>query len=185
MSKKIRVGLDFDGVVAYNPFRVVRAPIKWFKREVLGIRKLTFFVPKNEGQRLMWTVVHESSILPAIGVGLLKDMAKDDRYEFHLITARFGFLKENLYKWLEGNDLVSIFKSINVNDQQEQPHEFKERIVKKLKLDIYVEDNLDIVQYLYKKGPTEIFWIYNFMDRNYKYQFKFPYLKKALQAIKK
>lgn len=183
MRKKIKIGLDFDGVVAYNPFRLIRAPIKWFKREMLGIRKLTFFVPKNNWERLMWTIIHESSIFPAKGVDLLKELAEDPNIEFHLITARFGFLKNNLYHWLESNDLKKIFRTINVNDKLEQPHVYKLKMVEQLKLDVFVEDNLDIVEYLNGKSKTKIYWIYNFMDAKHKYPTKFPYLKKALREV--
>ena len=183
MKRKIRIGLDFDGVVAYNPFRIIRAPIKWFKREVLGIRKLTFFVPKNWWQRILWSIVHESSVFPATGMDLLRGMSTDPKYEFHLITARFGFLRKSLENWLDRYQARGLFKSININENLEQPHEFKLRMVKKLKLDYYVEDNLDIVVYVRDKIKTKIFWIYNFMDVRHPYPHKFPYLGKALEGI--
>ena len=183
MTRKTRVGLDFDGVVAYNPFRIIRAPVKWFKREVLGMRRLSFFVPKNWWERILWSIVHESSIWPAIGVDLLRIMSQNPDYEFHLITARFGFLKGNLYGWLERNNLKNLFKTVNINEGYEQPHEYKLRMVKNLRLQYYVEDNLDIVVFLRDKVKVTIFWIYNFMDVRHPYPHKFPYLKKALEAI--
>ena len=177
--------MDFDGVVAYNPFRIIRAPIKWFKREVLGITRLSFFVPKNEFEKIMWSIVHESSIFPAVGVATLREMARDPRYEFHLITARFGFLKNNLEGWLDRYRVRELFKSINVNEGNEQPHEYKLRIIKKLNLDYYVEDNLDIVMYVKDQVKTKIFWIYNFMDKRHNFPNKFPYLEGALKMIRK
>lgn len=183
--RKIKVGLDFDGVVAYNPVRIVRAPIKWFKREVLGIRKLTFFVPKNNLQRVLWTLIHESSIFPARGLDLLKQMAGDSKYEFHLITARFGFLKDNLFYWLRKNQLSDLFETVNINENQEQPHEYKERKLNELDLDYFVEDNLDIVMHLQKNTDVKVYWIYNLFDKNKNYADKFPYLEKALEEISK
>ena len=184
MKKRvIRVGLDFDGVVAYNPFRVIRAPIKWFKREVLGIHKLTFFVPKNWWQRILWSVVHESSVFPAKGVDLLREMAKRDDMEFHLVTARYGFLKDNLENWLDKYRVRNLFKSININEDQEQPHVYKLEVIERLKLDYYVEDNLDTVTFVVEKTRAKIFWIYNFMDKRHEYPFKFLYLGAALEAI--
>lgn len=185
MSRRrvVRIGLDFDGVIAYNPFRLIRAPIKWFKREVLGVRKLTFFVPENWWQRLLWSVIHESSVFPASGVDLLRQLSPDSRFEFHLITARYGFLKNNLLSWLQKNHLLRIFKTININENCLQPHEYKLQTVKRLKLDYYVEDNLDIVTYLSPKVKTKIYWVYNFIDFHYSYPYKFPYLQAALQHI--
>lgn len=185
MRKKTVVGLDFDGVVAYNPFRVIRAPIKWFKRRVMGVRKLSFFVPKNWWQRAIWTVLHESSLVPAKGIGKLREMKQNGDIEVHLITARYGFLKGNLDKFLDKHQIRDIFTSINVNENYEQPHLYKERMVKSLKLDVYVEDNLDIVTHIHGKVKAKVLWIYNFLDRNHSYPYKYPYLEKALEDIKK
>lgn len=181
--KKTKIGLDFDGVVAYNPFRIIRAPIKWLKREVLGIRKLTFFVPKNNLERLMWTLVHESSLFPGDGISLLKSLMKRDDLEFHLITARFGFLEKNLRDWLKRNGLENKFASININHQSEQPHLYKQRVVESLKLDYFVEDNLDIVDHLVKTTKTQVFWICNIIDMRHKFQKKFMSLRAALVAM--
>ncbi len=183
MARKIKIGLDFDGVVAYNPFRIIRAPIKWLKREVLGIRKLTFFVPKNDLERLMWTLIHESSLFPGDGISLLKTLMKRDDLEFHLITARFGFLEKNLMGWLKRNGLENKFASINVNHLSEQPHLYKQRVVEGLKLDFFVEDNLDIVEHLSKSTGTKIFWICNIIDMRHKFPNKFTSLRGALQAM--
>lgn len=178
------MGLDFDGVVAYNPFRIIRAPIKWFKREVLGINKLSFFVPRNKLERLAWTIVHESSVWPSNGVELLKELVNNENIEAHLVTARFSFLEQNLFEWLKKNKLTKLFKSINLNKKNEQPHIFKERVVSKLHFDYFIEDNLDIVLHLNGKSKTKIYWIYNVLDRGKNYPFGFPYLKKALEAIR-
>lgn len=184
MSKKIlRIGLDFDGVVAYNPFRVVRAPWAFFKRHILGVKKLTFFYPKNSWQRLMWIIVHESSVFPADGVELLRELVKSKKIEVFLITGRFKFLNEDLHQWLGKYHLESLFKNIYVNVGNEQPHLFKEKMLKKLKLVIFVEDNLDIVEYLDGRTSTKIYWIYNITDHFHPYRYKFPFLKRALEAL--
>jgi len=55
----------------------------------------------------------------------------------------------------------------------------------KFKFDYYIEDNWDIVNSLNGKTRTKLFWIYNILDRGRKYSFKFPYLKLALEQIKR
>lgn len=182
--KKIRIGLDFDGVVAYNPLRIVRSPIKFFKKEVLKINKLTFFSPKNRVEKMLWILIHETSILPADGVVLLKLLAKNKNLEFHLVTGRYGILKANLYKWLKKHDLLDVFKSIQVNENQEQPHIFKNRVLSKNQIKYYVEDNFDIVEFLTKNNKKiRTMWIYNILDRRYGYPEKFPALRGALEKI--
>lgn len=188
--KKLKVGLDFDGVVAYNPFRVIRAPIAFVKKHILGVNSLCFWYPKKPWQQIFWIILHESSVFPAKGTGLLRQLVKKDKVEAHLVTARYSFLDDHLYNWLDRSRLRKYFKTININKNDEQPHLFKEKVIKKLSLDIFVEDNWDIVKYLSVKRQaesgklnTKIFWIYNIVDRNMSYKYKFPYLEKALENI--
>ena len=188
MNKIIKLGLDFDGVLAYNPFRLARYPIAYFKQHILGIKRLSFFYPKNSWQKYLWILVHESSVFPAKGAAILRHLVERKKVEAHLITARFNFLDNHLYRWLEKYQMRDLFKSININKKDQQPHIFKSEMLERLKLDFYIEDNLDIVKYLNSKsrslGKTEIYWIYNLIDRNYPYKNKFPYLQKALEKIK-
>jgi hypothetical protein len=181
--KTLRVGVDFDGVVAYNPLRLARSTIKYFKKEVLGVHKLTFFRPKNNFEKLLWIVLHESSVLPADGIELLKKMSKNRNMEFFLITGRYGVLKNSLMKWLKRHQLTEVFKSIYVNENEEQPHLFKKRILEELQIDCYIEDNLDIVEFLTKNSKCDIFWVYNLMDRHVEYLQKVPSLRHALERI--
>lgn len=196
--KKIKVGFDFDGVIAYNPFRIIRWPVSYFKKNILGIKKLQFWYPEKRWQQIFWTILHESSVFPARGIDLLKELIEQDRIEAHLITARFSFLDNHLYKWLEKYHLKKLFKTITLNKHDEQPHIFKEKMIEKEKLDYFVEDNWDIVRYLNNKQKTinlpaqtgnqqstRIYWIYNILDHFVVYPHKFPYLGKALEEIEK
>lgn len=189
MKSKLRIGFDFDGVVAYNPFRIIRFPISYLKRNILGIKKLRFWYPKARWQQIFWVILHESSIYPARGCQLLGKLTQEKEIEAYLITARYSFLDDHLNKWLVKHDLKKVFKTITLNKENEQPHLFKERMIAKLKLDYYIEDNWDIVDYLGVKGKalsgkkTKIYWIYNIMDRGVDYKHKFPYLEKALNNI--
>lgn len=76
------------------------------------------------------------------------------------------------------------FAGYHLNEKNEQPHEFKERMIKELKLDVFVEDNLDIVEHLDKKTDTHVIWIYNIFDHFVKRDKRFPTLKKAVDHIK-
>src|SRR3989304_7235575 len=135
MSGKIKVGLDFDGVVAYNPFRVIRAPVSLVKKRLLGFRKLSFYYPRRKWEQIFWKILHESSIFPARGIDLLVDAIKRGTIEAHLITARYSFLDDHLYDWLDKYKIKRLFTSINLNKKDEQPHLFKERIIKQRTLD--------------------------------------------------
>lgn len=183
MRKVLRVGLDFDGVVAYNPIRIIRPMVAFVKRDLLGMKKLKFFYPKNAFERYLWTFVHESSVFPAKGSSLLRELVKNQEIEAHLITARYSFLDKNLYSWLDRHNLRSLFASITLNKHDNQPHLYKEGVIREKKLDFFIEDNLDIVKYLHGRTKTKVFWIYNLLDKNYDHPYKYPYLEKALKNI--
>lgn len=186
MKKPIIVGFDFDGVVAYNPARLARLPISLIKHALFKKNTVSFFVPKTPLTRTLWALGHESSVFPAKGATLLRQLTHDGVIEAHLVTARFGFLEQHLLRFLDRWNLRDSFKTITLNVREEQPHEYKARIVKEKKFDFYIEDNWDIVSHINKqKGHTQIHWIYNLFDRGKGYPHKYPYLEKALAAIVK
>ncbi|MCJ7741028.1 hypothetical protein MUP32_07000 [Candidatus Microgenomates bacterium] len=185
MKKKIRVGFDFDGVIAYNPFRLVRAPLTYVKKNLLGVKKLNFWYPQQPWQKLFWIICHESSIFPAKGISLFREMVEKEVIEAHLITARYSFLGDHLYRWLEKHKLNRFFKTVNLNKKDEQPHLFKEKMLKEYDLHYFIEDNLDIVSYLHGRHTTKIYWIYNLIDRKHPHPYKSPHLEHALKEIAK
>lgn len=182
-SKPIRVGFDFDGVIAYNPARVVRPVIAYVKSRIFGVKHLRFWYPQRRWQQIFWMILHESSIFPAKGIDLFKEAVSHGTIEAHLISARYSFLDDHLTKWLRRHNLYDYFKSININKDDKQPHIFKDEVVKKRHLDYYIEDNLDIVRYVSRNKNTKVYWIYNLFDRSYPYPYKYPYLEKALMSI--
>lgn len=183
--KFIQIGVDFDGVVAYNPARVVRRIIKIGKRIFLGKKKVSFMIPRGTITKFLWVVAHKSSVFPAKGVELLKQLSKDKNIKLHLITGRFPILDEDLMKWLDRHEIKHIFTSINSNKNCAQPHEFKLETINKLELDFFIEDNLDIVEYLETRTPAKILWIYNILDFGYRRKDKFSCLEEALRTIVK
>jgi len=124
------------------------------------------------------------SFLPARGIEKLKQMAESGKYEFYLITGRYGFVKSETFHWLDKYQLTGVFKKIFINSDSEQPHLYKRRIIKSSNFDYFIEDNIDIVRDLTNRGvKTKIYWIYNISDSLKIYHYKFPYLKKALENI--
>jgi hypothetical protein len=70
---------------------------------------------------------------------------------------------------------------MNVHDKQ--PHIHKLETIEELDLDYFIEDNWDIVNHLRGRSKTRVLWIYNIIDRNIDYPYKYPYLRKALEHI--
>lgn len=182
--KKLIIGFDFDGVVAYNPARLARLPISFIKRRIFGIRTVSFFVPKTSIERTLWALAHESSMFPAKGAALLRTMTKERLIEAHLVTSRFAFLESNLRVFLKRWNLLDCFTSVTLNYKEEQAHIYKERVIREKKFDYFIEDNWDIVSHLsHQHLKTEIHWIYNILDRGQAYPRKHPYLEQALTSI--
>jgi len=183
MKRPLRVGFDLDGVLLYNPARIIRPIISQVKRKLFHKKSLSFYYPKTEMEKLFWVLAHKSSIYNAPGLDEITQLVKEGAIEAYIITARFSFLGTSVQRWIKKNRLEKTFKGVFHNERDEQPHLFKERMVSHLKLDMYVEDNFDIVSHLSRKTPAEIVWIYNLFDRNRPFARKFPHLKHALQYI--
>ncbi len=182
--KPVVVGLDFDGVVAYNPARLARLPIAFVKRSVLGMRGVSFFVPKTPLEKSLWALAHETSMFPSRGASLLRELTRSGRIEAHLVTSRFPFLEPNLLAFLNRWQLRDCFASITLNTREEQAHLYKARVIRAKRFRYFVEDNWDIVSYLAQaKLPTRIHWIYNVLDRGRPFPDKHPFLLRSLERI--
>lgn len=176
-----------DGVLLYNPARIVRPLISTFKKKKIGLKReeLEFYVPRPGFQQFFWEMLHKSSFFLAPGFSQIKQMKEDGLIETYLITGRFGHLKKDYLKWKKRMKADELFLDCYMNDKDEQPHLFKERIVKQLELDVFVEDNWDIVRYL--DGccrDVNLYWITNIIDKKYPFPQKYLSLKKALKDIK-
>lgn len=187
-QKPLKVGFDMDGVLLYNPARIVRPLISLVKRKMNLIDRdeLEFFVPKPGLQQTMWDFVHKSSCFIAPGFNEIMKLRDEGLIEPYLITARFAHLEKDFNRWMKKMNADTVFVEHIMNYQDEQPHLFKEKMIKKLKLDCFIEDNLDIVGHLDKVcSETKIYWITNILDKGYEYPSKFLSLKSSIECLKK
>ncbi|MFZ1548911.1 MAG: hypothetical protein WAT72_00240 [Microgenomates group bacterium] len=192
MAKKpLKVGFDLDGVILYNPVRVLR-PFSAFTSKLLFHKKKTsFYIPRSPIMKFAWYLLHKTSFVPARGLKELKKLVEDNKIEAHLITARYSSLTHDFEKWMKSIHADDIFASHRHNVNNEQPHEFKKNTIEKLGLDVFVEDNWDIVKELRPKvdrpqgdKSTKIFWITNFLDSNITHDYKFHNLRGAINRLK-
>lgn len=181
------VGFDFDGVVIYNPLHVARAPIAWFKKKFLHMNKTSFYKPKNKWQLAIWRLLFLISLPATDGLREIEKLKNEGKINPILLTGRFDLPRERVASVLARAGFPNLFTEIITNELNEQPHIFKQRVVMEKKMDIYVEDNIDIVIYLNKvltdNHPVKLFWIYNLLDRRFDYQPKYPTLLKAVQTL--
>lgn len=188
-SRPLKVGLDLDGVILYNPARIAR-PFVAFGKEILFKRKKQnlFTIPRGKLSRYIWYLLHKSSVFTSSGLQDIKELSEKGIIEPYIITARYSFLKHDFEKWLKKMKAERFIKQSFYNTKDEQPHLFKERMIRELGLDVFVEDNWDIVAHLTKSScktnqNLKVFWIYNLFDRGITYHYKFPSLRKAARAL--
>jgi len=188
MKKQLRVGFDLDGVLLYNPARIVRPIVAAVKNIFFKKNKVSFYFPKSKLEKFIWLMFHKSSLFIAPGFKEILKLVKEKKIKAYIVSSRYSFLKEDFEKWLKKLNVHHLFSGIYFNQKDKQPHIFKEELIKKLKLDIFVEDNWDVANYLNVKCQmsnlkTKILWIYNLFDRNISYSNKFSGLKKSVDFI--
>ena len=186
MKKSIKVGFDLDGVILYNPFRFLRPlaiPLKEIKPYIFSQKKSLFYFPKTRIEQLLFRLLHMTSFMADPALKDLEGLVKAKKIEAYIITGRYSFLKNDYEKWLKVINKNKIFKACYQNIDNSQPNEFKQKMIRKLNLDIYIEDNLDIVNKIQNKS-SKIFWITNILDKNISYKYKFNNLREALQNLK-
>ena len=182
-KKQLRVGFDLDGVLLYNPARIIRPIISFIKKHLLKRDLNKFYYPKNKIEKIIWWFLHKSSLWPSSGIKDLIKLIKQKKIKAYVISARYELLENDFIDWINTIDPDKDFSGCFYNNENDQPQLFKEKMIKKLKLDVFVEDNWDIVSYLNPK--IKIFWIYNIFDKNIKYKYKFSGLDSVIKEIKK
>lgn len=187
-NQPIRVGFDLDGVLLYNPIRIYRPAVAFVKRSILKRKKTRFFVPTSPLQQWIFTQMHKTSFLIAPGFDRIKQLADAGVIEPYLVTARFAFLKSDLDHWLKKMKADTVFKACYYNVNNEQPHLFKARMIQELDLEMFVEDNWDIVERINRIVRTQkqnfvCWWVSNIMDSGIAYPHKTLSLNQAIDGI--
>jgi hypothetical protein len=186
-KQPVRIGFDMDGVLLYNPTRTVRPLIHLLKKIFLKNYQFKFYVPKTPLEIFIWELAHKSSLFIAPGFSQVEKLVKEEKIEAYVVTARFEHLAHDTQRWFNKLNRKGTFKQLIYNQHNEQPHLYKEKIIKELDLDIFIEDNWDIVKHLVKsrKERTHVYWISNFLDRRIKYPHKHSNFASAVKEIKR
>ncbi len=162
------IGFDFDKVfIDYPPF-IPYSFIDYLYKGSLVFRKnrtknvvLHYRSPGPFEQKIR-ILSHYPIFRNVIknNVTSLKKISEMKNCKTYLVSSRFGFLKERTENIMDKYHLKKYFDGIYFNFENQQPHIFKEKTIKKLKIDIYIDDDLDLALYLAKKNPAlKIFWL--------------------------
>lgn len=156
----MKIGFDLDRVFINTPPFVPSTVInKFYKKRDNGI--LLYRIPSQRQQFFLKTT-HIPLLRQPIkeNVVFLQNLSKEKKHQLYLISSRFKFLEPQTQQLIKKYAFDKIFDKLYFNYNNEQPHEFKNGILQKLNLDIYVDDDLSLVRYVAKGNPkTHFFWL--------------------------
>lgn len=166
----MKIGFDLDKVLINYPPLIPGKLIDWLYKhdpqEILSLespnKELSYHIPKSRLEIFLRKLSHLQFLRSPIqqNVTFLKNLNQSS-HQIYLISSRYKFLEEITYKLLKKYDLFSPFKKIYLNLENQQPHIYKEKIIKELGLNIYIDDDLDLLQHVQKTCPQTAFYWYN------------------------
>lgn len=158
----MKIGFDLDKVfLNYPPFIPDFIIDKFYKKK--DNKELIYRIPKKIEQKLR-LLTHASFLRKPIkdNIDFLSYLNKNTNHDLYLITSRFLFLEKKTNLLLKKLDLNKFFKKIFLNLRNEQPHLYKNRVIKDLNLKIYIDDDLSLLRFLQKNNSkTNFFWLSN------------------------
>lgn len=157
----MNIGFDFDKVfVGYPPLVPSWLIDKLYKKRDDII--LSYRIPGKIEQTFR-QFTHFPIFRQPIKLNLthLEELSQLGEHDLYLISSRFGFLEKQTSALTKRLGFQKIFKEMYFNYSNEQPHKFKDRIVKKLKIQRYIDDDLSLINYLAKENPKTIFFWLN------------------------
>ncbi|MGI5826000.1 MAG: hypothetical protein ACOX50_01155 [Patescibacteria group bacterium] len=162
MNKKIKVAFDLDGVLVDKPPLISKAVIEWLFRGHKS-QRLYYRFPTKKVEQLIRKASHFYLLRPPIGenIKFVQKLAQSDQYELYVVSGRYSFLKGETEQWLKKRKVKDCFRQIFINLENMQPHLFKEKILKQIKPDIFVDDDFLLVEYLKRKVKIDKMFCYS------------------------
>ena len=155
----MKIGFDLDKVfISTPPFVPSIVMEKLYRARNNGV--LLYRIPTRPEQ-LFRKAIHIPLLRQPMKDNLtfLRQLATENKHQLYLISSRFNFLEPETKRLVKKYALDKIFDELYFNYDNKQPHEFKNEVLKKLNLDIFVDDDLSLVRYVAKDNPrTKFFW---------------------------
>jgi len=172
----MNIGFDLDKIfINYPPFVPTELINRLYKQEYNGILLYRF---PSKPEQLIRILSHHPFLRPPIvkNIEFIKKLEKNKNNKHYLISSRFSFLKERTELIVKKYSLDKIFDTMIFNFNNKQPHLFKNQVIKELKIDRYVDDDLPLLEFASKNNQnTKFFWLNNKQSKP---------LRKNLFAIK-
>jgi len=156
----MNIGFDLDKIfINYPPFVPSRIIDLFYKGKPNG--SLKYRIPSRIEQIIRIFSHYPFFRPPIIGnMNYIKSLALANKNKYYLISSRFSFLEKKTENLVKRYNLDKLFNAMYFNYKNEQPHLFKNDIIEKLQLDMYVDDDLQLLEYLVEKNSkTKFFWL--------------------------
>lgn len=156
----MNIGFDLDKIFVNLPPLVPSKIIDFFYKEK-SAKSLRYRMPSRLEQ-IVRIFSHYPLFRPPINQNMdyVKNLALANKNKYYLISSRFNFLRKRTENLIKHYKLNKIFNAMYFNYSDYQPHEFKNEMIKKLNLDMYIDDDLQLLEYLTDKNPkTRFFWL--------------------------
>ncbi len=172
-SRKLRVGFDLDGVLLVNPLMAVRPLLKYIRKNILKKSSTGSYTPKTKIETFINYFYVKISYFKMRGFNDIIKLIDAGKIEAYIITSRHSAYEKEFRNSVARLNTGGHFTQSIFNKNDEEPYIFKEKTIKALNLDFFVEDNYDVVCKLNERFPNKIFWITNIVDSHLAFKHKF------------
>lgn len=168
-NKIIKIAFDLDGVVIDKPPFVPKKLLEWLfrggKKDIFSCR-----YPDHKLDQTLRKFSHFYLFRPPLkkNLSFLKKMAENPGNELYIISSRYSFLMKETKSWFKKRKIDGLFKKVFLNEKNLSPHLFKESILRELRPDIFIDDDVLLIQYLQNKQLPIKFFCYSTIKANNK-----------------
>jgi hypothetical protein len=155
----MRIGFDLDKVFINYPPLVPYFIIDRLSKK--PTQDLSYRFPGNWEKKVrIWS--HTVSLRPPIekNIEVLEELSRNKKLDLYLISGRYSFLKKRTQEWFKKYNLDKNFKRMYFDYENEQPHIWKNKILRQLQIEKYIDDDLELLLYLAEQNPTiQFYWL--------------------------
>lgn len=155
----MRIGFDLDKVFVNYPPLVPYVFIDRLSKK--PTQDLNYRFPgKIEKKIRIWS--HQIKLRPPIqeNIDTLEELSQNKKLDLYLISGRYNFLKKRTQEWFKKYHMDQYFKRTYFDYENEQPHLWKNKILRQLQIEKYIDDDLELLLYLAEHNPKiQFYWL--------------------------